>query len=104
MDSPHYISEDFIYSIDFPIELRQQGLCRHYIHKKENISGNFHLSLIVQCNYNSYVILEIIICNDIHFLLFVSTYFTATQEDYKRDRSIGNYFSNCNYTCYRINV
>ena len=34
-------SGHFIYSIDFPIELRQQG--DNDIHKKENILGNFHL-------------------------------------------------------------
>ena len=34
-----------IYSIDFPIELRQHGYA-YNIHKKENILGNFHLSIV----------------------------------------------------------
>ena len=33
------------YSIEFPIELRPKG--KSYIHKKENILGNFLLSIIV---------------------------------------------------------
>lgn len=37
------ISGDVL-SIEFPVQLRQQGVW--YIHKKANISGNFHLSII----------------------------------------------------------
>ena len=46
-------------------------------------------------------ILELIIYNDVCFL-FASTYFTATQEDDKRDRSIGN--QNLNNTFCNFNI
>ena len=42
------------YSIEFPIELRQYGYS--YVHKKENVSGNFHLSMIVRLDNSNKII------------------------------------------------
>ena len=49
-------------------------------------------------------LINLIICFDVRFLLFSTTYFTVTAEDYDGNRSVGNDLLSIHYRCSKIYV